>query len=910
MIKVLIAQENKASAAQLAGILRSTRYCQIACLYNSKGILEFIEDSADALDLVVIDQKMLDSESGIKLKNKLTKVYEIPLFVVIPDAAGNYPANIKTDPHIIPIKKPFDPENIVLKVAALFSNSNGSQHFAPPATNKTDTPSSPMLILLDDDFNIQHVSGGGKDLPGTDKKQLTGSSLPTVLTFEENVKEYKTVRDNLQENPDHDITVRGFLHTANNSPVKFVTASFSYIASQDKTHSFSCILQSDNQSTLATSSSNLLVKALEQNITSVLITDARTKKPGPEIIYCNDAFCAMTGYKKTEIIGKTPRIFQGPKTNRSTLNDLKKTIKNGKSFRAQTYNYRKDGSEYIVNWIISPVRNDKNEIIYYVSFQLDVTKQVETERKLKESKTRFDQIAQHINPFFYIRSCETGNFTYMSPSFEQITGQKADKLYEDSDTFITIVHPEDRQRFREFYEGELNSSKSEIQFRIVRPDGEVCHIKIRTKLVDGSDDKPCHIIGSGDDVTREVEETTEKSELGAIIKSSESELYVIDRDTFQFKLVSSGGLKNLGYTEKELLSMNAPDILDINKEEVLEKLYDAGFGESKSVSFETRHYQKDGSFYHVLAKINFAYFHNSPVYVVSVTDISNQKQIEHTLQKNKNRLERAQQIGRIGDWGYDPKTEAFKWSDQIYKLYELKNAAEDGSDLFRSVMSEYQYRDFRSQVEKALKNSSKLELDHTCKNNNGDKKYFHITGVPQKNGAGEITKIEGTVQDITERKNAELKVRKQVKFLETTTSYIPGVVYQFKRDGDGNYSLEYMSDGLSSFFPCSTEEVIEDFNNLWDNLHPDDIPGIAEKIEHSYENQTLFDVEFRYFNEQGETRWMQAQSTPSENIKDEIYNLENVNKKNNSEKEEEAKESKDTVEIITDKNTWLPKRIP
>src|SRR4030095_14308717 len=63
----------------------------------------------------------------------------------------------------------------------------------------------------------------------------------------------------------------------------------------------------------------LLNTAIEQSSESVMITTAQLDRPGPQIVYVNPAFTKMTGYAPEEVIGKTPRILQGPKTDRAVL---------------------------------------------------------------------------------------------------------------------------------------------------------------------------------------------------------------------------------------------------------------------------------------------------------------------------------------------------------------------------------------------------------------------------------------------------------------------------------------------------------------------------------------------------------------------------------------------------------------
>jgi diguanylate cyclase (GGDEF)-like protein/PAS domain S-box-containing protein len=117
----------------------------------------------------------------------------------------------------------------------------------------------------------------------------------------------------------------------------------------------------------------LLEAAVEHSFDAVVITTARLDRPGPEIVYANPAFCRMTGYSEDELIGRTPRILQGPRTGRALLDRLREALAHGQPFSARTVNYRKDGTPYDVEWSISPVRGPGGRVTHYVSVQRDVT---------------------------------------------------------------------------------------------------------------------------------------------------------------------------------------------------------------------------------------------------------------------------------------------------------------------------------------------------------------------------------------------------------------------------------------------------------------------------------------------------------------------------------------------------------
>jgi PAS domain S-box-containing protein len=123
----------------------------------------------------------------------------------------------------------------------------------------------------------------------------------------------------------------------------------------------------------------LLEAAIRHDYDSIIITELDLEAPGPKIVYVNDGFTTLTGYTREEVIGKTPRLLQGPKTDRAVLDKLKESLRNGKSFFGQTINYRKDGSEFINQWDIHPLEDENGRITHWVSYQHDISKKKKSE---------------------------------------------------------------------------------------------------------------------------------------------------------------------------------------------------------------------------------------------------------------------------------------------------------------------------------------------------------------------------------------------------------------------------------------------------------------------------------------------------------------------------------------------------
>jgi PAS domain S-box-containing protein len=141
----------------------------------------------------------------------------------------------------------------------------------------------------------------------------------------------------------------------------------------------------------------LLQSAVINANDAILITEAGLyDMPGPKVVYVNDAFTRMTQFEPKEVIGKTPRMLQGPKTQREVLDRIKGKIKKGDPCREELINYKKDGSEYWVDLNIVPLRDDKGNLTHYLSIHRDITEKKLSELKLVEARKKEVQIAASI----------------------------------------------------------------------------------------------------------------------------------------------------------------------------------------------------------------------------------------------------------------------------------------------------------------------------------------------------------------------------------------------------------------------------------------------------------------------------------------------------------------------------------
>jgi len=117
----------------------------------------------------------------------------------------------------------------------------------------------------------------------------------------------------------------------------------------------------------------LVQSAVEQVNEGVVITDAQITAPGPKILYVNPAFTRMTGYAEEELLGRTPRLLQGPETDIAVLTRTRGALQRGEATEGEAINYRRDGSTYLSHWTIHPLRDAAGNLTHWVSVQRDAS---------------------------------------------------------------------------------------------------------------------------------------------------------------------------------------------------------------------------------------------------------------------------------------------------------------------------------------------------------------------------------------------------------------------------------------------------------------------------------------------------------------------------------------------------------
>jgi PAS domain S-box-containing protein len=270
----------------------------------------------------------------------------------------------------------------------------------------------------------------------------------------------------------------------------------------------------------------------------------------------------------------------------------------------------------------------------------EIAERQQVAQALRESEERFREIAGTISQFFFIRSASSGQFIYVSPSYERIWGRSCESLYENPQSWIEALHPDDRElvlnSLREQFQG--NSVKRE--YRIIQPNGSIRWIVADISVVRDQAGQLLRFVGLAEDITErkqaEAEIIRSKELLESIFNESTDAIFLVNAETLLitncnrravelFEAQSKDELLNIEGRTLQKKSFTPEDLNTIVDEIAL-----YGFW-----SWELEYVTKKGKLFWGSLAAREIYVAGQKMHLVRVTDITTRKQAEDALRTSE-----------------------------------------------------------------------------------------------------------------------------------------------------------------------------------------------------------------------------------------------------------------------------------
>ena len=158
----------------------------------------------------------------------------------------------------------------------------------------------------------------------------------------------------------------------------------------------------NTQEPLQNLSVDLLKNAFDASSNPITISDCSL--PDNPIIYCNRAFSDLTGYPLKDIIGNNCRFLQGNDVDPKVITTMRNAVHSGTTARVILKNYKKNGTPFWNDLVISPLKDSKGTTTHFMGMQLDITDRITAEQTLIATTEELTNLNRELEQFTYAAS--------------------------------------------------------------------------------------------------------------------------------------------------------------------------------------------------------------------------------------------------------------------------------------------------------------------------------------------------------------------------------------------------------------------------------------------------------------------------------------------------------------------------
>jgi PAS domain S-box-containing protein len=494
----------------------------------------------------------------------------------------------------------------------------------------------------------------------------------------------------------------------------------------------------------------------------VLITDAEPiDAPGPRILFVNDAFVRRTGYTREEVIGKSPRLLQGPKTQRDALDRIRASLKAWKPVREQLINYTKSGEEFWLELDIVPVADATGWFTHWVSIERDITERKLAEMTLAESQRQYRDLVETSHNVIWAVDME-GRFTFLNQAARAIYGREPEEMI--GRRFHEFVPEEQHQANDEIMASMLRDGRDTLDYsnRIRRKDGSIAILNSNARVVRDIEGQMIGISGMSQDITESLkaQEALASSEQRLRMALNAAHMGTYEWNIPDERIVWSREHEELwGYAAGEFdgtyeafaKRMHRDDVAAINAE--IARCMSA----QEQFNWEFRVIWPDGTLHWMAGIGEFSYDKaGQPVRMHgAVMEITERRIAIEQLRQREELLEMAGTIARMGGWSVEYPEVRITWSDEVCALHDLPAGTVPTLDQALEFYAPSSREIIAEAVSTCVRDGTPFDLELELITASGRKIWTRSIGQAEHDSAGVIKRVQGAFQDITDRKEAE-----------------------------------------------------------------------------------------------------------------------------------------------------------
>jgi PAS domain S-box-containing protein len=412
-------------------------------------------------------------------------------------------------------------------------------------------------------------------------------------------------------------------------------------------------------------------------------------------------------------------------------------------------------NELWINVALFPIKDEAGKLVNVICQYIDITEHRKAEKESRKSEEKYRALVEGSLQGIVVAMNNPIRIAFASTPMEKIIGYSVKELETfGSEELTALIYPEDRELFFSSFADRISGKEvdSRGRYRLIHKDGRVRWIELYSTLIQYNNKAATQTVFVDITEQKEAEIALQDSEIKyrTYLEHAPVGIFVVN-EKGEYVDANPRACKLLAYTKEELLNLTIPDISIPSKDApTFQYLKENGV-----LRYESGIRKKDGS--KIFVKLDAVSLPNSQ-YIAFCTDFTERKQVEEALKENQKRFEKAEEMGQVGTWEYNPMTTKFWASDGAKKIYGFNLESKSfTTEKVESCIPE------KKRVHQAL-----IDLIETDKKydlvfdiitlDKGIRKTIHSIAETEKDKHGKVIKITGVISDITKQKQSELEL--------------------------------------------------------------------------------------------------------------------------------------------------------
>lgn len=422
-----------------------------------------------------------------------------------------------------------------------------------------------------------------------------------------------------------------------------------------------------------------------------------------------------------------------------------------------------------------------------------------------------------------------------------------------------MCHPDDRQLLTTAAEAINDGRPFRLQYRIVRPDGQVRCIVNNAAPVQDAAGQVVAYRGAVRDITAEAEyhESLERERRRLMEAQAVARVGSWDWDVSTGRIDWSDETFRIFGTSRDTFEVTFRNFLEMipaADRQMVTGGVEAALAGTATYRVRHRVLRPDGSVAVVQERGEVVRDPlGTPVRMIgTVQDVTEQARAETGLLDRERRLRRAQEIGQIGDWVWSTETGFVAWSEQMFRLYGVDPSLGQPSAAEVAALFHPDDRDWvvAAQRRAVVGDASSYEMQHRIVRPSGEIRWVQTRALLTRDQSGRVIEIQGTNLDITDRMHAEDDLRRLSDSLNHGERLALLGSYEWERGGD----RLWWSDQLYDLYGYERGSVTPTLALALSHMPPDEQEPHRDLVHRQVESGTGWDVEYRIRSASGVER--------------------------------------------------------